>query len=114
MKQEITARRLQEAMYDIGISSRELSQRSGVSEASVSQYVNGKNAPHNLNSKRMADVLGVNPVWLMGYDVPKYVNQTETIFVTKQEQALVEAYRKLQDNQKALINQMLNIREEQP
>ena len=75
MKNEITALRLLEAMKEIGITQRELSERAGIKEASVSQYINGSHAPSNLSAGKMAKVLHVNPVWLMGFDVPKYVRE---------------------------------------
>ncbi|MFR6462050.1 MAG: helix-turn-helix domain-containing protein [Anaerostipes hadrus] len=41
-----------------------------VSKASISQYLNGSHAPSNISSGKMAKILNVNPVWLMGFDVP--------------------------------------------
>ena len=55
MKHEITSKRLQIAM------SR--------SKASISQYVNGSHKPSNISSGKMASILDVNPLWLMGFDV---------------------------------------------
>lgn len=72
MEYELTSRRLREALNDKNLKPQELSVRSGVSKASISQYVNGSHSPSNLSSSRMASVLEVNPLWLMGFDVPKY------------------------------------------
>lgn len=72
MKNELTALRLLEAMSDNSITQRELSERAKIKEASISQYVNGSHAPSNISAGKIADVLGVNPAWLMGFDVPKY------------------------------------------
>lgn len=71
MKYNITANRLKEAMNDINISSAELSRRVGMGKSSISQYVNGSHMPSNLSAGRLGKVLGVNPAWLMGYDVDK-------------------------------------------
>ena len=81
MKCQTTAQRLIEAMAEANIKSSELALRSGVNKASISQYVNGKNEPHNINAYKMAKVLNVRPEWLMGLDdkkrdVPAYVNGT--------------------------------------
>ena len=51
------------------ITPAELARKSGLNESSISQYVNGIHKPSNLSSQRMANVLNVNPLWLMGYDV---------------------------------------------
>lgn len=70
MKHEITAKRLQLAMNNAGLSAQELSNQSKVAKASISQYVNGSHKPSNISSGKMASVLNVNPLWLMGFDVP--------------------------------------------
>lgn len=70
MKHELTAKRLQIAMSNMNINAQELSNRSGVAKASISQYVNGSHKPSNISSGKMASVLKVNPLWLMGFDVP--------------------------------------------
>ena len=74
MKHEVTAKRLLKALNQVDMKAQELADRSGLNKASISQYVNGTHAPSNISAGRMAIVLGVNPVWLMGYDVPMYEN----------------------------------------
>lgn len=69
MKYELTAKRLKMALDDAGLSQQELADKSGVAKASISQYINGSHSPQNLNSGKMGEVLGVNPLWLMGFDV---------------------------------------------
>lgn len=71
MKCPETARRLKEAMNDINITQQELAKRSGVSKSSICQYVNGSHSPSNISAGKMGKVLGVNPVWLMGFDAEK-------------------------------------------
>ena len=70
MKNEITAKRLTLALSNANMKSQELADKSGVSKASISQYVNGSHAPSNISSGKIAPILGVNPLWLMGFDVP--------------------------------------------
>ena len=74
MKHELTAKRLQIALNNANISAQELSNRSSVAKASISQYVNGSHKPSNISSGKMASVLDVNPLWLMGFDVPMKIN----------------------------------------
>ena len=71
MKYPETARRLNEAMNDINIKAVDLSARSGVSKSSISHYMNGTHTPSNVAATALSEVLGVNPVWLMGFDAPK-------------------------------------------
>ena len=70
MKNPITANRLALALSNADMIPQELANASGVSKASISQYLNGSHAPSNISSGKMAQILNVNPVWLMGFDVP--------------------------------------------
>lgn len=70
MKNETTAKRLTLALSNANMKPQELADKSGVSKASISQYVNGSHAPSNISSGKMASILKVNPLWLMGFDVP--------------------------------------------
>lgn len=79
MKHEITARRITEMLSETGLKPVELAERTGINKASISQYVNGTHAPSNVSAGKMAPVLGgVNPVWLMGFDVPKYLDTSSS------------------------------------
>lgn len=69
MKNEITAKRLRLALDNASMKPQELSEKSKVSKSSISQYVNGSHAPSNISAGKMSKVLGVEPLWLMGFDV---------------------------------------------
>ena len=77
MRYSSVAQRFSVIMGRRNITARELSEKSGVSEASISQYCSGTHKPSNISSGKMAEVLNVNPLWLMGYDVP--MNKTAAI-----------------------------------
>lgn len=71
--QELAKLRLHEAMRDSNIlTGAALVELSGVNRGSISQYLNGLHIPSSINAKKIADVLGVNPLWLMAFDAPKY------------------------------------------
>jgi transcriptional regulator with XRE-family HTH domain len=70
MKNEETAKRLKFAMDACKLTAKQLSDKSGVSEPSISQYLHGTFAPKNKTAAKLAKVLHVNPMWLMGFDVP--------------------------------------------
>lgn len=67
MKNELTAKRLRLALSNKNMKPQELSDKSGVNKASVSQYVNGSHKPSNISAGKMADILDVDPLWLMGF-----------------------------------------------
>lgn len=83
MKNPITAKRLARALSNADMRPQELANASGVSKASISQYLNGSHAPSNISSGKMANVLGVNPVWLMGFDVPMVEDETSDNYVAE-------------------------------
>lgn len=83
MKHELTAKRLSMALSDSNMIAQELADKSGVGKASISQYINGSHAPSNISSGKMASVLGVNPLWLMGFDVPMHDSESITNFSLK-------------------------------
>lgn len=78
MKHELTSKRLQIAMSKSNITAQELSNKSGVAKASISQYVNGSHKPSNISSGKIASILDVNPLWLMGFDVPMEIASIES------------------------------------
>lgn len=87
MKHETTAKRLQIAMTNINISAQELSNKSGVAKASISQYVNGSHKPSNISSGKLASILDVNPLWLMGFDVP--MKNSDALLTTPSKRGVV-------------------------
>ena len=60
--------RLLEAMRTRSIRASELANRTGLSKARISQYMNGKYVPKSDAICVLAEVLGVSPLWLMGQD----------------------------------------------
>ena len=75
MKHALTAKRLSIALSNANMKPQELANRSEVNKASISQYINGSHKPSNISAGKIASVLQVNPLWLMGFDVP----MTETL-----------------------------------
>lgn len=69
MKYPETAMRLRKAMEAKNLTPQELSNKSGVSKGSISLYLSGKNEPRTRNAGKMAEVLGVTPMYLMGFDM---------------------------------------------
>lgn len=74
MKCEITAKRLRKALDECNMKPQELADKAGINKASVSQYLSGSHAPSNISSGKMGKVLGVEPLWLMGFDVEQKKN----------------------------------------
>lgn len=67
---ESFSKRLKEAMQIRNINQAELSQKSGISKSSLSEYLKGKYEAKQTGIFNLARALDVNEVWLMGEDVP--------------------------------------------
>lgn len=105
MKWPVTAKRLKQAMDNMNMSAQELSDKSGVSKASISQYVNGSHKPSNISAPKLAKVLMVNAMWLMGFDIdeekkqssyyldPETAKKAQEIFENKELSLLFDAAR---------------------
>lgn len=62
--------RLQKALNAQNMKPIDLSMRTGLSEATISQYRSGYSKPKSGRLVLIADALGVDPAWLMGLNVP--------------------------------------------
>lgn len=71
MKYPEIAKRIKEALEDSNMSQVELSIKSDVSPESINQYVKGVHKPSNISAGKIGEALGVNPMWLMGFNVSK-------------------------------------------
>lgn len=80
-----------------GGSQQVFADRVGINKASVSQYVNGRNAPTNITATKIGLAFDISPAWIMGFDVP--VDKISEI------SAKLE---KLTQSQLDVINQMID------
>lgn len=48
------------------------------SKSTIYRYMNGEMAPKVTTVKILSDIFNVNPLWLMGYDVPKEIYKVES------------------------------------
>lgn len=62
---------LKHAMEEAHCNQADLSARTGISKASVSQYLSGKNQPSKARLNLLAETLNVSPDWLNGYPTEK-------------------------------------------
>lgn len=74
VSKEIFAQRFSEVLGSSSETTYTLGEKLSLSSGTISRYANGLMAPKIPTVYMMADIFGVNPLWLMGYDVPKYKN----------------------------------------
>lgn len=69
-------KRIKELMDYYHINQTELCKRTGIQKSALSNYLNGDREPRQKQVSMIADHFNVNPTWLMGYDVPMFLNET--------------------------------------
>lgn len=62
--------RLEKALRLRNIKPVELHEKTGISESLLSKYLSGNAIARQKKISLISDALNVNPVWLMGYDIP--------------------------------------------
>lgn len=66
MNQNDTSKRLSLLIDYLGISQRELAQRSGLTESAMCHYIKGDRVPHAAALIKIARATGVRTDWLLG------------------------------------------------
>lgn len=82
----------------------------------LSQYVSGKVAPGQYKLTILGMALGVNEVWLMGYDVPmermtNSISLDSDFPISDHEKEIILTYRKSDDLTKAMVLRTLGLDE---
>lgn len=93
MKYPEIARRFTEILNEKGWKAQELADRSGMTKAAISHYVNGKRCPTNKTASQLGKVLGVNPLWLMDLSEQKQVG----IYLANNEGEVLEVFGSFRD-----------------
>ncbi len=68
MEQESFASRLSKALIIRNMKPIDLSKKSGINKATISEYLNGKYEAKQTNIYILAKALNINEAWLMGFD----------------------------------------------
>ena len=70
-------RRFEQALASSDLKPSELAEKTGISQATISQYRSGYSKPKQPRLVKLATALGVSPVWLMGLDVSMHDTSQE-------------------------------------
>ena len=113
MDSDIVARcsiRLAQALSIRGMKQSELCIKTGIPKSAVSQYISGAFEPKQDRLSLIAQALDVDPVWLMGYDVPmerqKEVSPDKPE-LTEGEMVLLDLFNRVPPEQQQLVLQMI-------
>lgn len=67
---EKTSTRIKKLMDTYHVTVADISERTGLNRTTIWKYINDKQAPRQNKIYILASKFGVNPAWLLGYDVP--------------------------------------------
>jgi transcriptional regulator with XRE-family HTH domain len=89
--------RLQEALRITGTKQIELSRLTKIDRGTINNYLTGKYEPKQDKLSIIADALNVDPVWLMGYDVPmeREKKTPEKLELSEGEEMLLDLFRRV-------------------
>lgn len=108
-KYEKTAQRIKELVeIKCGGSQQRFAEVCGIGKYSVSQYVNAKNSPGNITAVKISRAFGVDPLWVMGEDVPMYKdNISQSVEMTDHEEDIFRKYRMLSPFLRDAVDNMI-------
>lgn len=108
---ESCAVRIKKALSIRNMSQAELCQKTKIPKSALSEYLKGLYEPKQDRLLIMSEALDVDPVWLMGFDVPmekehEKISPTEPQ-LSEGEARLIELFRKVPADRQQLVLQMI-------
>lgn len=79
LNKEKMTERLNEIMKEFDLNTYTLGEILHLSPATISRYLNGKMSPKITAIEIIAGRYNLNPAWIMGHDVPKYMRKSQEI-----------------------------------
>lgn len=80
MSENILGTRITDLLNKKGMSQRELAERAGVTEVSMSRYINGNRIPKAMQLANIARVLGVTSEYLLGKEADDFASAYDKDF----------------------------------
>ena len=109
---EACSKRIARALSVRQMKQTELCEKAGIPKSSLSLYLSGAYVPKQDRLYLMAQALNVDPVWLMGFDVPMEKKEDKTVIEPKLadgEKALLELFRLVPKDKQELVLQMIRV-----
>ena len=102
--------RISKALSLRGMKQSELCEKTKIPKSAISQYVSGSFEPKQDRLFLIAQALDVDPVWLMGFDVPMEKEKKDSPSepqLTEGETLLLELFRRVPEDRQELVLQMI-------
>lgn len=108
---ESCAARIKKALSIRNMSQAELCQKTKIPKSALSEYLKGLYEPKQDRLLIMSDALDVDPVWLMGFDIPmekedKKISPHESS-LTEGEKVMLELFRQIPEDQQPVVLAMI-------
>ena len=107
--------RIAKALSIRGMKQSELCEKTKIPKSAISQYISGAFLPKQDKIFIMAQALNVDPVWLMGYDVPmekkeeppEQKSSPSELQLTEGEKLMLELFRRIPEDRQAAALELL-------
>ena len=111
-----TSERLKEAMRIANMKQSDLARATGLGKGGISNYVIGRYEPKSNIISVLAEALNVDPVWLMGYDVPmeRKKPSPDKVELTEGEKVWLDLYHQLSNETRTVLVNMAEAFESLP
>ena len=109
---ESCAKRIRKALSIRNMTQSELCRRTKIATSAMSEYLRGLYDPKQDKIYIMSQALNVDPVWLMGFDVPmekedKKISPVEEGSLTEGEKQVLELFRAIPEDQQPVVLAMI-------
>ena len=109
---ESCAKRIRKALSIRNMTQSELCRRTKIATSAMSEYIKGLYDPKQDKIYVMAQALNVDPVWLMGFDVPmepdnKKISHNEDGSLTEGEKVMLDLFRQIPEDQQPVVLAMI-------
>lgn len=107
-KVSTTQKRLAEMMREFDITAADIVRKTGINKSTLSNYINGKRVADQEHLSIIADPYGIDPAWLMGYDVPmRPVPQIDFDVLSPEDAEIMRRISSLPPDKKSALLNML-------
>lgn len=107
---ESCAARLKKALSIRNMTQAELCQKTKIPKSALSEYIKGLYDPKQDRLIILSEALNVDPVWLMGFDVPMEKEQKKFSPhdpITEGEKVMLELFRQIPEAQQPIVLNMI-------
>lgn len=106
---ESCSKRIAKALSIRNMKQSDLCAKTKIPKSAISQYLSGAFEPKQDRLHIIAKALDVNPVWLMGYDVPmeREKSSPDEPKLTEGEKILLDLFKNVPEDKQQLVLQMI-------